>query len=267
MKIALKLLLIFFYFGSFAQDVIVKNDKTEIKAKVLEITDQVIKYKKFELLEGPTYNINKVEVFMIIYKNGTKEYIEQPKVASTPVKQTVPTTTSTMLNTSTVNKATPRKPEVDFYYAPSRLTWNFIEGYDGSLSAMADFFNKRATASDATIFTHLNLGLLINGSFYDDGYASITLNDFGLYTNLYFPINKLSNAKNINTGLFPYVYAGALLRYSTAKSNYGSSQSTSDFTGDFLLGFGLDYKFSKGFGITARYDVDYKFGLGINFNF
>lgn len=267
MKITLKFLLIFFYFGSFAQDVIVKNDKTEIKAKVLEITDELIKYKKFEMLEGPTYNINKTEVFMIIYKNGTKEYIEQSKTTVAVPKPTVAAQTANVLSVTPAQKQSQVKQSTDFYYAPSRLTWNFIEGYTASITGMADFFNNKAASTDATLFSHLNLGLLINGSFYEDDYASITLNDFGLYTNLYFPINKLSNAKNVNVGLFPFVYGGALLRYSTAKSNYGSSASTSDFTGDFLFGFGLDYKFSKGFGITTRYDVDYKFGLGINFNF
>lgn len=61
---------------AFAQDIIVKNDKTEVKAKIEELTETTIKYKKFEMLEGPIYNINKRDVFMIIYKNGTKEYIE-----------------------------------------------------------------------------------------------------------------------------------------------------------------------------------------------
>jgi len=69
-------LLILFWANLKAQDLIIKNDKTEIKSKVLEITDTQIKYKKFEMLDGPTYNINKVDVFLIIYKNGLKEYID-----------------------------------------------------------------------------------------------------------------------------------------------------------------------------------------------
>lgn len=79
MKNTLKLglILLLFSISGLAQDVIIKNDKTEMKTKVLEITDETIKYKKFEALDGPTYNINKSDVFMIIYKNGTKEYIEQ----------------------------------------------------------------------------------------------------------------------------------------------------------------------------------------------
>ncbi len=66
-----------------AQDIIVKNDKTEIKTKVIELTEELIKYKKFELLDGPIYSIKKTEVFMIIYENGTKEYMQTPKQEQT----------------------------------------------------------------------------------------------------------------------------------------------------------------------------------------
>jgi len=56
-----------------AQDIILKQDGSEIKTKVLEITDQQVKYKMFDFQEGPTRNINKSEVFMITYENGQKE--------------------------------------------------------------------------------------------------------------------------------------------------------------------------------------------------
>lgn len=56
-----------------AQDFIIKNDKSEIQAKVLEITDETIKYKQFQFQDGPVYNVKKTEVFMIIYQNGKRE--------------------------------------------------------------------------------------------------------------------------------------------------------------------------------------------------
>jgi hypothetical protein len=56
-----------------AQDVIIKNDKTELKTRVVEISDIEIKYKKFDMLDGPSYTIKKSEVFMIVYQNGQKE--------------------------------------------------------------------------------------------------------------------------------------------------------------------------------------------------
>jgi hypothetical protein len=90
-----------------AQDIIVKNDKTEIKAKIEELTETTIKYKKIEMLDGPSYNINKRDVFMIIYKNGTKEYIESSTSipAQTPIQNnpSIISTNTTIQGSTSVN--------------------------------------------------------------------------------------------------------------------------------------------------------------------
>lgn len=57
----------------FAQDYIYKKDGNEIKAKVIEITTDVIKYKKFDFQDGPLYNIKIEDVFMVVYENGQRE--------------------------------------------------------------------------------------------------------------------------------------------------------------------------------------------------
>ena len=64
-------------FSSMAQDIILKQDGFEIKAKVLEITDQHIKYKDFDFQNGPIRNINIPDVFMITYENGQKEIFDE----------------------------------------------------------------------------------------------------------------------------------------------------------------------------------------------
>lgn len=58
---------------SFAQDVITKSNGDEIKAKVLEVSQTEIKYKKFDNLNGPTFAISKNDVFMVKYENGSKD--------------------------------------------------------------------------------------------------------------------------------------------------------------------------------------------------
>ncbi|MGV3539357.1 MAG: hypothetical protein ACO1OQ_06070, partial [Rufibacter sp.] len=78
MKRLSTLFLLFFVFAAAqAQDIIVKVDKTEIKAKVLEIDETHVKYKQWEFLDGPTYSVRKNEVFMVLYKNGKRETFEQ----------------------------------------------------------------------------------------------------------------------------------------------------------------------------------------------
>lgn len=75
-------------FNLIAQDIIIKKNGDEIKSKILEITSEVIKYKKFESQDGPVRNINIPDIFMVIYENGeiekfnTTENINSKKVVS-----------------------------------------------------------------------------------------------------------------------------------------------------------------------------------------
>ena len=57
----------------YSQDNIILKNGDEIKAKVLEVTTDQIKYKKWDNQEGPTYSAEKSDIFMIQYKNGTKD--------------------------------------------------------------------------------------------------------------------------------------------------------------------------------------------------
>jgi len=81
-KSILLLLITVISFKAISQDVIIKNDKSELKVKVMELTDDAIKYKKFEMPDGPVYSVKKTEVFMILYNNGTKEYIENKQAGT-----------------------------------------------------------------------------------------------------------------------------------------------------------------------------------------
>lgn len=44
-----------FAIPSFAQDIVILKNGTSIDAKVLEVDDNSIRYKKFDNPEGPTY--------------------------------------------------------------------------------------------------------------------------------------------------------------------------------------------------------------------
>lgn len=88
-----------FFLGSIpslliSQDLIVLKNAEEIKSKVVEITDLTVKYKKWENVNGPIYNLNKNEVLFIRYENGTKEVFTitavpsaEPENIITPVPQ------------------------------------------------------------------------------------------------------------------------------------------------------------------------------------
>lgn len=60
---------------SYAQDTIYKLSNEAIAAKILEINDQNIKFKKFSYLDGPLYSELKSEIHYIKYQNGTVDSI------------------------------------------------------------------------------------------------------------------------------------------------------------------------------------------------
>lgn len=71
MKKLLSLLLWLSPFLINAQDVITLKNGNEINVKVTEVTSEEVKYKKSD--SSPIYSLKKNEVFMIKYKDGTKD--------------------------------------------------------------------------------------------------------------------------------------------------------------------------------------------------
>ena len=71
----------------YAQDVITKRNGDEIMARVLEITQNEIKYKKFDNQTGPTFTLSISDIFMIRYENGTKDVFGTATATQKPVSQ------------------------------------------------------------------------------------------------------------------------------------------------------------------------------------
>lgn len=73
MKKVIVLLLISFV--SYAQDTIFKLNKEAIAAKILELNDLNIKFKKFSNLDGPLFSELKSEIHYIKYQNGSVDSV------------------------------------------------------------------------------------------------------------------------------------------------------------------------------------------------
>jgi hypothetical protein len=63
----------------FSQDVITNKSGEDIQAKILEVGQTEIKYKKFDYQNGPIFSIAKSEVLMIRYENGSKDIFNEEK--------------------------------------------------------------------------------------------------------------------------------------------------------------------------------------------
>ncbi len=82
MKYLFAAALMLFSFLGVGQDLIVLKNGGDIEAKVLEILDTKVKYKKQSNLNGPSYSIAKSEIFMIKYASGDKDVFSNYQEAS-----------------------------------------------------------------------------------------------------------------------------------------------------------------------------------------
>jgi hypothetical protein len=77
--ISTALLAIFSLTLCFSQDVITKKTGEDIQAKILEVGQTEIKYKKFDNLNGPIFTMLKSDVLLVRYENGTKDIFNDEK--------------------------------------------------------------------------------------------------------------------------------------------------------------------------------------------
>lgn len=59
--------------SAYAQDIIFKKDGSEVKAKIVSVTESTVEYKRFDYLDGPTFTIKQRDIEAIMYANGTSE--------------------------------------------------------------------------------------------------------------------------------------------------------------------------------------------------
>lgn len=73
MKPFIIIILIFIFNNIFAQDIVIMKNGDEVEVKIIEVGIETITYKKQNYIDGPNFIIPKKDIFMIKYKNGTKD--------------------------------------------------------------------------------------------------------------------------------------------------------------------------------------------------
>ncbi|WP_151086630.1 hypothetical protein [Hymenobacter baengnokdamensis] len=84
LRLALLVLAALFAHPAGAQDLLTRTDGTEIQVKVVEITPDLVKYRRTDNPDGPLISVRKTEVFRIRYANGTQELGSPPAPAYLP---------------------------------------------------------------------------------------------------------------------------------------------------------------------------------------
>jgi hypothetical protein len=134
--------------SALGQDIIIKKNAEEIEAKVVEVTDTHVKYRKFSNQSGPIYNVPKNEVLKIKYENGdTDTFVTRANPATS-----APAVTSSSVGTgrlsSTLYKPTPPRKT----HAEKTILGGFRTGVT---------ISNIATESDYSIYPRL--GFTVGG--------------------------------------------------------------------------------------------------------
>ena len=250
----------------FAQDVIIKVDKEEIKAKVIEINQQVVKYKRFDSLDGPIYNVTKDQVFIIIYQNGRRETFTQ-SASAIPAVPSGSEAKEDKPETIISNKATPKPMDKKFFLdGPVRMLLFFSSSSipDPYHNIYSDTYQLQFQVEKFIIPNYFTVGLssaygytFISGTGSTENYQ---VGSLGVYGAGYLPLNRIIlNSNKPKLGFFPYVRLG--MAYTHISDNKGASTSG---TGSFFAA-GIDYRFTPNFGLTIESSKSLNIvGLGLN---
>jgi hypothetical protein len=162
---------------AFSQDIIIKRNGIEIRAKVIEIQETVIKYKFFDFLEGPMRNISISEVSEIKYEKGNVEHFVQFQ----PVVQTAAAITTQEVSVEEPSANYPLRavmriavqdwhnPDLSDYYGNNTLFGFGIEKQlsdDFKLGIDSDFSSKK---KEGYTLKYTQLGAYIKYAWYPFG--------------------------------------------------------------------------------------------------
>ncbi|MBK6264665.1 hypothetical protein JKA74_06420 [Marivirga sp. S37H4] len=116
------LVILILFLNSFslnAQDIIVLNNNEKISAKVIVVGLTNITYKKFENLDGPSYEIAKDDVLKITYENGQDEFFLQNSETGLTSKKGID---------PSINLAYKGSVDADYYYNKNWPLWTTFGG-------------------------------------------------------------------------------------------------------------------------------------------
>lgn len=176
-----------------AQDIITKRNGEEIKAKVEEIGDTQIKYRKYENPQGALYNVPASEVFVIKFEDGTREVItplQSPTASqSTPKKayEAMAATASpdTNGNYAQINRKAKKTkeplrdkyfyigPRVEFGYAAITAKGGNISGTVCSAGVIAEYMIDKMSPHGAGVGVSYDMYMLEDD--FDLNYVNIDL--------------------------------------------------------------------------------------------
>jgi hypothetical protein len=159
-KLILITAVLFSYFGAYAQDTLIRKTGEEVQVKVLEVTPDLVKYKRSDNPDGPLISVRKTDLFMVKYANGTKEVFSASPTA--PAK----TTTKTSIPEDAPEQIKLNGPRIGLtYLAEGELSRRLDEEFNASplITQFGWQFETQIFNSDQGVAGLLELIPLIGG--------------------------------------------------------------------------------------------------------
>lgn len=245
----------------YSQDIIIKKDGDKIKATVVEVGLDEVKYKKYETSDGPIYLIMKSDIFMIEYDNGDKDIFNNEKPSQnqqeTQIQDQEQETTIRKNETGSRSSAVRVGFIIGFTLAnlasePSGNT-NARPGLQAGLGLEIPF-SPQISMQTGLLFTQRGLRNSAEVTEFGETYESKL--KFNLsYLDIPFNAKFNFDAGNISIYGLSGVYLGYGLRGSIVEDRL--LPSGEPFEDSELIGWGFDLK---------RLDYGLNFGAGAQFN-
>ena len=157
-----------------AQDLLIKNNGDTIKAKIIEITDESVRFKKINNPDGPTFVTNKSELSKVVYANGTEEKIVAPAPVEKKAEETKPKPGEPNIDTRGEVKAKSSSTEFEkiaiepfgYYYKgmrmnDTRLLYHFRQYGDADL--LKEFKSAKTNKTASTITGLVSIPFAVGG--------------------------------------------------------------------------------------------------------
>lgn len=271
-----------------AQDIIIMNNDNadELKVKVIEVQDDVVKYKKWTYQDGPTFVVATKDIFVIKYQNGDKQRFDRnSQKDSSPKTEQVVAKAPEQEPKSVEPVAKPDEPAVKLeedeekkeeeetvpsdgfnrfkYYPSGTDISNFEATYyfptydypDGWAFSMAfDLTYGRYVFYN--LYVDAGLGVLVDTSSSGIGNSrtSTTSTALSIPTNVGYKFPIVENVKlDIKTGLRPNYCVAGKIEYGDEKIRFSELGNVERFSLSWGFTVGVDL---WGFTVGTKYLLD-----------
>jgi hypothetical protein len=230
-----------------AQDVIVLQNAEEIQAKVEAITQNQVTYRRWSNLGGPTYTIDKSQIFYIKYQNGDKDVMTTmtPANRMTPVNGSMATTSNPITFAGYVNLGT------IFYADGAGPTFDITAGMK-----VSDYFYAGIATGFHTVLTpyeYYYSGYYYN--YYDNGTLFEAYIPVGVNLKGYFTKGRKVNPY-IDCTLGAFIGVGDLEGFNGFHCQVGMGLDIKRFT----IGMGYNPLVKYGTAHFGYFKLGYRFG-------